>query len=209
MMRHAYSRATSCIACWQTAELPDAGLKREWMIGQHLNRLRGPNGELSGVQNAAPAPLVKKKNFTAAPGYARICACLLDAKHCFGPDLLCSAGFMGTGAALIRKSDDGLEGLVLEKVNGMPLEKRCGTKLHLCTSCKDAPSCCKWAAHVGCVMTSRYGHEEPLLARWQVGISGYMHRTCWEAASEGQQGGALAQAHLRGTCWGTCWSSAG
>ena len=34
------------------------------------------------------------------------------------------AGFMGTGAALIRRSDQGLEGLILEKVNGMPLEKR-------------------------------------------------------------------------------------
>lgn len=31
---------------------------------------------------------------------------------------------MGTGAALIRRSDQGLEGLILEKVNGMPLEKR-------------------------------------------------------------------------------------
>ena len=35
-----------------------------------------------------------------------------------------AAGFMGTGAAVIRRSDDGLEGLILEKVNGMPLEKR-------------------------------------------------------------------------------------
>ena len=35
-----------------------------------------------------------------------------------------SAGFMGTGAAVIRKSDQGLEGLILEKVNGAPLEKR-------------------------------------------------------------------------------------
>lgn len=34
------------------------------------------------------------------------------------------AGFMGTGAAVIRKSDQGLEGLILEKVNGAPLEKR-------------------------------------------------------------------------------------
>lgn len=58
----------------------DIGLKREWIIGQHLNKLRGPRGEL--------------------------------------------AGFMGTGAALIRRSDEGLEGLILEKVNGMPLEKR-------------------------------------------------------------------------------------
>jgi hypothetical protein len=31
---------------------------------------------------------------------------------------------MGTGAALIRKHDQRLEGLVLEKINGMPLEKR-------------------------------------------------------------------------------------
>ncbi len=31
---------------------------------------------------------------------------------------------MGTGAAVIRKSDQGLEGLILEKVNGAPLEKR-------------------------------------------------------------------------------------
>jgi hypothetical protein len=31
---------------------------------------------------------------------------------------------MGTGAALIRRSDEGLEGLILEKVNGAPLEKR-------------------------------------------------------------------------------------
>ncbi|CAL8466107.1 g5643 [Coccomyxa elongata] len=58
----------------------DIGLKREWIIGQHLNKLRGPRGEL--------------------------------------------AGFMGTGAALIRRNDQGLEGLILEKVNGMPLEKR-------------------------------------------------------------------------------------
>ncbi|CAK0786003.1 hypothetical protein CVIRNUC_009216 [Coccomyxa viridis] len=58
----------------------DIGLKREWIIGQHLNKLRGPKGELQG--------------------------------------------FMGTGAAVIRKSDKGLEGLILEKVNGAPLEKR-------------------------------------------------------------------------------------
>ncbi|CAL5228490.1 g11635 [Coccomyxa viridis] len=58
----------------------DIGLKREWIIGQHLNKLRGPKGELQG--------------------------------------------FMGTGAAVIRKSDQGLEGLILEKVNGAPLEKR-------------------------------------------------------------------------------------
>lgn len=40
--------------------------------------------------------------------------------ECYGD----AAGFMGTGAALIRRSDQGLEGLILEKVNGMPLEKR-------------------------------------------------------------------------------------
>ena len=26
-----------------------AGLKREWIIGQHLNKLRGPKGELQGA----------------------------------------------------------------------------------------------------------------------------------------------------------------
>ena len=25
------------------------GLKREWIIGQHLNKLRGPKGELQGA----------------------------------------------------------------------------------------------------------------------------------------------------------------
>ena len=32
-------------------------------------------------------------------------------------------GFMGTGAALMRR-DGGVEGLILEKVNGLPLDKR-------------------------------------------------------------------------------------
>ena len=36
-----------------------------------------------------------------------------------------SPGFMGTGAALMRR-DGGVEGLILEKVNGLPLDKRCG-----------------------------------------------------------------------------------
>ena len=31
---------------------------------------------------------------------------------------------MGTGAALMRR-DGGVEGLILEKVNGLPLDKRC------------------------------------------------------------------------------------
>lgn len=44
-------------------------------------------------------------------------------KQCPHAWLAC-AGFMGTGAAVIRKSDQGLEGLILEKVNGAPLEKR-------------------------------------------------------------------------------------
>ncbi|KAK9840817.1 hypothetical protein WJX81_006835 [Elliptochloris bilobata] len=57
----------------------EVGLKREWLIGVRLNKLRGPDGELEG--------------------------------------------FMGTGAALMRR-DGGVEGLVLEKVNGLPLDKR-------------------------------------------------------------------------------------
>ncbi len=56
---------------------------------------------------------------------------------------LLHAGFMGTGAAVIRKSDQGLEGLILEKINGMPLEKRCvrtpplsfACFAHLCLIC--------------------------------------------------------------------------
>lgn len=32
----------------QLCGLP-TGLKREWIIGQHLNKLRGPKGELQGA----------------------------------------------------------------------------------------------------------------------------------------------------------------
>ena len=46
-------------------------------------------------------------------------------------------GFMGTGAAVIRKSDKGLEGLILEKVNGAPLEKRCASCSAACSG-----ACC-------------------------------------------------------------------
>ena len=35
------------------------------------------------------------------------------------------AGFMGTGPALVSDGENGmLEGLILDKVNGMPLDKR-------------------------------------------------------------------------------------
>ena len=48
-------------------------------------------------------------------------------------------GFMGTGAAVIRKSDKGLEGLILEKVNGAPLEKRCAARSATCSgACQSA-----------------------------------------------------------------------
>ncbi|KAK9817000.1 hypothetical protein WJX72_008078 [[Myrmecia] bisecta] len=59
----------------------DIGLKREWLIGQQLNKLKSKDGELHG--------------------------------------------FMGTGAALVSDGEDGMmEGLILDKVNGMPLNKR-------------------------------------------------------------------------------------
>lgn len=59
----------------------DIGLKREWLIGQQLNKLKTPEGDLQG--------------------------------------------FMGTGAALLGgPNGDMLEGLILEQVNGWPLDKR-------------------------------------------------------------------------------------
>ncbi|KAK9814144.1 hypothetical protein WJX72_001224 [[Myrmecia] bisecta] len=58
----------------------DVGLKREWLIGQQLDRLKGDNGEIRG--------------------------------------------FMGTGAAVISGEEQMLQGLVLDKLNGTPLDSR-------------------------------------------------------------------------------------
>lgn len=59
----------------------DIGLKREWLIGQQLNKLKTSEGDLQG--------------------------------------------FMGSGAALLGGVDgDMLEGLILEQLNGWPLDKR-------------------------------------------------------------------------------------
>ena len=35
--------------CFLSMRSALAGLKREWIIGQHLNKLRGPKGELQGT----------------------------------------------------------------------------------------------------------------------------------------------------------------
>ena len=88
-----------------------AGLKREWLIGVRLNKLRGPDGELEGAPHQLSAQPARPG---AAPGVGRRAALTG----------LSPAGFMGTGAALMRR-DGGVEGLVLEKVNGLPLDKRC------------------------------------------------------------------------------------
>ena len=94
-----------------------AGLKREWIIGQHLNKLRGPKGELQGTRLHPRMPAIAMKCIVSVPGNG---------------SSLAYAGFMGTGAAVIRKSDKGLEGLILEKVNGAPLEKRCSSHSAAC-----------------------------------------------------------------------------
>ncbi len=95
-----------------------AGLKREWIIGQHLNKLRGPKGELQGTVLYARLFATDVCCTLSVPGN--------DSSHIV-------AGFMGTGAAVIRKSDKGLEGLILEKVNGAPLEKRYASHSAACS----------------------------------------------------------------------------
>ena len=40
---------SECGICFLSEKSALAGLKREWIIGQHLNKLRGPKGELQGT----------------------------------------------------------------------------------------------------------------------------------------------------------------
>ena len=118
----------------------DVGMQREWLIGQQLNTLKGEDGKLHGAR------CVERWMYGSAPQLHLPVSCPLAA--CPGPcghwrslgayaaasSLLrwpalslsvpvTRAGFMATGAAIIQ--DDGmLVGLLIERVNGWPVEKR-------------------------------------------------------------------------------------